>query len=250
MKLIILFICYLSAELASCLVCDTQLSRDSFACCFYSYGLESNQNCTYNQGECEAGDFWGTDEDLCEEFAGIYSSQNHERIVCKGQKQGNNDTFHWDTNSSSLFQWECSKPGPSPNQATVILKPEPGNVEIASTSFALTVNAENSFPEASSTIKFEDDIARSESKGCSKNTELDGLITSTCTYKIFLGYRNTKFTVVVSQAGFESQAFSYKVSSSAFSSGGLRINGRCNGTLALFCVILLQISLSRNKHVQ
>jgi len=238
MRLIILFICCLSAELALCSICETQLSRDSFACCFYKYELVNNQNCIYNQGECQAGEFWGTDEDFCEEFTGIYSSQNYERIVCKGQTQANSDTsFQWDTNNSSLFQWECSKPSPKPSQAEVILEPEPGNVEIESKSFALTIKAENSFPEASSVIKFEADNAWSDHKGCSKNTELDGLITSSCNYNINLRSRNTEFTVVVSQTGFESQNFTYRVSSTAFASGGFKTNGN----LALFCIILLKI---------
>ena len=170
--------------------------------------------------------------------------------MCKRQKQGKNDTsFHWGSNDSSLFQWECSKPGPNPNQAKVILKPEPENVEIESTSFVLTVKAEKSFPEASSTIKFEDAIARSESKGCSKNTEMDGLITSTCNYKIFLGIRNTVFAVLISQTGFESQAFTYRVSSTVFSSGRLKIYGKYDGILTFFSIILLRLSSSRNNHV-
>ena len=165
----VLMLC-MATNYTSCTVCQTQLSKDSFRCCFYdSPNLTSKSNCTYNEGECSAGENWGTDEDFCDKFNWSTKSETHERIVCKGQKEP--------TDNKTLFQWECSNPPPDAKQADVILSPATRKLEIKSRSLFLQVTLENAYPEARSELQFEDKATQSECKSKSTKTEMNGLIT-------------------------------------------------------------------------
>eukprot|EP00092_Neocalanus_flemingeri_P015615 GFUD01016903.1.p1 GENE.GFUD01016903.1~~GFUD01016903.1.p1 ORF type:complete len:248 (+),score=50.29 GFUD01016903.1:117-860(+) len=198
----IVVISCLATGFASSLECHTQLSRDSFSCCFFEANLPNYSNCAYNDGECSAGEYWGTDEEDCNSFDWTKKYESPFEIECTGQKEYPNNV--------TRIKWNCPKPVPDPKKAEVILDPVPGNLDLDSERFFLSIKLDRSFPEPVSTIQFDNKVDQEPfRKDHSTDTDMEGLITVTEKYYITLRKQKIKFIVVITQDGFEDQKFEY-----------------------------------------
>ena len=216
-------------------VCETDLPRDSYACCINPGDVASKglTNCSffYRHDQCKAGDHWDTPAGgSCGQYNQL-RRENWERLLCKGvhdpedapgvlQTPGiaiGNNVEDPSTYDNFTFLWSCSKPPPPAKEAKVLLDPPAGNIAFQSYRFYLNVTLEKNFPEAVSSLDLPN--------GClnmHRITDETGLVTKTCQYQITLWERETNFTLRVYQPGFTNKTFQYKATTTVFPSGASR----------------------------
>ena len=211
----------LRACVVYCGVCDTELARDSYGCCLYESHLHTD--CQYLQGECQAGEGWATGEEFCDQFSSIKITSPYQ-LLCKGVRNPFNGSLSLDseedvsTYDNNTFLWTCSKQQqqPLPQQPTIILDPPAGVISTHTQIFPLAVTLATGFPKARSMLFTPDSVTGVTCDNEDTNTDLTGLVTTSCSYQVRLLTQETRLSLVVLQEGFKNKTFQYRVTSTAF----------------------------------
>ena len=136
-------------------------------------------------------------------------------------REKNNLKNDWKQGASAYdkngFFWYCpasyaGSPPAALKEATVLLEPSPGNITrpIPTQWLDLTVKLTGGFPAASMKLFFQNGttLKSHRQKG---GTDLNHTSASSASYEIDLRNKETLFTIVVYQPGFQNKTFHYRV---------------------------------------
>jgi len=214
--------------------CESQLARESYACCIKPDDITNKglTNCSFStrEAECGAGEYWATGNKDCHQFLAL-TVEDWSGLYCKGVVSREGDTGvvtrpsiaiggkreDPSTYNDNTYLWFCSKPPPPAKQAAVIFDPPAGNISVTTNKIVLDITLKNGFPKAYSIVELTDGTQL----GCmnlKRSTDESGLVSRSCKYQITLWSRETFFTVTVLQEGFANKTFQYRATTTVFPS--------------------------------
>merc|ERR1719513_334576 len=129
----------------------------------------------------------------------------------------------------------------APQQPTIILDPPAGVISTHTQIFPLAATLATGFPKARSMLFTQDSVSGVTCDNEDTNTDLTGLVTTSCSYQVRLLTQETRLSLVVLQEGFKNKTFQYRVTTTAFpdNTGGQNTMQSSCFIFIIFCYYII-----------